>query len=176
MANPESQERLTGLLFDQFWPPASVDALRRAVVHQLAELQRLHGNGLTEEEYTGWRTDILEGLVSNRHREPIWIATGVFFEVLLAGLLGYGLVTGHSRWAWIAGIELSVFALIIVQLARGLAVKRRLTVAERLGLIEELRERGLVSADEAGRLGARLGQPTQSGPGEPGAAPDGGGR
>src|SRR5690348_14316154 len=104
MADPEGRERLTGLMLDQLWPPGSADVLRRVVVQQLTELQTLRGSGLTEEEYTGWRTDILEGLVSNRHREPIWIGTCVFFEVVLAGVLTYGLVSGHSRWAWVAGL------------------------------------------------------------------------
>jgi hypothetical protein len=156
MADQESQEHLTGLVLNQFWPPGSTDALRRAVVQQLAELQRLRGNGLTEEEYTGWRTDILDGLVSNRHREPIWIGTCVFFEVLLAGLLVYGVVTSHSQAVWAAGIMLTVVAALIFQLARGIAVKRRLTVAERMELIEELVARGLVSADEAVQLRTRL--------------------
>src|SRR5258707_10537323 len=149
MADQESQERLTGLMFDQLWPPGSADALRPVMVQQLTELEPLRGNGLTEEEYTGWRTDVLDGLVSNRHREPIWIGTCVFFEVLLAGLLVYGLATGHTQAVWVAGIMLFVFAVIIFQLARGLAVKRRLTVTERLGLIEQLCGQGLVSAEEA---------------------------
>jgi hypothetical protein len=176
MADQQSQERLTGLMLDEFWPAASAEVLRGAVAQQLTELQRLRGNGLTEEEYTGWRTDILGSVVSNRHREPIWIGTYVFFEVLLAGLLVYGLVTGHSQATWVAGIMLPVLAVIIVQLARGLAVKRRLTIAERLGLIEEFVARGLVSADEASKLRARLGKPPASGPAEPAGAPDCGGR
>src|SRR5688500_13224090 len=148
MADQESQERLTGLMLEQFWPPSSADALRRAWVEQLIELQQLRGNGLTEEEYTGWRTDILEGEVADRHRDPVWLAFNSVCGFPLAGLLGLGGLAGRAQWAWVAGMVLCLVVGMIVQLARGLAAKRRLPVAERLGIIAAFLERGLVSAEE----------------------------
>src|SRR5262245_14679931 len=153
MATQESQERLTGMMFGLIWPPTSPDALRRDVVGQLIELQALRGDGLTEEEYAGWRGDVLDGLAANRHREAFYLAVcPPVFGVMFAGGLAYALAVGAWGWAWGMAAGLAGVALLAWRLARALSVKRGLTVAERLAVVEELLGRGLVSAEEAAEL------------------------
>src|SRR5688500_5468952 len=97
------EERLTDLMFGLIWPPASVDALKRSVVADLAELQALRGTSLTEEEHAGWRAGALNGLADNRHPEPIFLGVSVFLGLLCAGLLAYALTTDIEGLEWGAG-------------------------------------------------------------------------
>ena len=74
--------------------------------------------------------------------------------------------------AWVAGALLAFDVVWGWRLARGLAVKRRLTVEDRLGVVEELQGLGLVSAEEAAELRSRIARLSLGRGAEPGAAAD----
>jgi hypothetical protein len=152
------QERLTDLLLGLIFPPTSVGAVKQSVIDVLTELEALRAmeKGLTEDEYVGWRTSVLDEIASNRHPEPVFLFVCGFYALVFTGLLVYGVLSGNIRWAWVAGIVLAGIAVLTIGLARGLAAKRRLTVAERLELVAELARRGLVTVDEAAELGQRI--------------------
>ena len=155
-----SQERLTDLMFGLIWPPTTPLAIRQSVIDTLTELEALRGKekGLTEDEYAGWRTSILDELATNRHPESVFLFACGVFGVILTGLLVYGLLSGNTKWVWVAGLVLVAVALLALRLARGLVAKKRLPVAERLGLVEELLGLKLLSAEEAVKLREQIEQ------------------
>lgn len=160
-----SQERLTDLMFGMIWPPTSVEAVKQSVIDVLTEIKALRGQekGLTEEEYAGWRTSILDELATDRHPESVFLVACVPLALLLAGLLAWALSAGRIDAVWGIGAGFVFLALLAIRFVRGLAAKRRMTVADRLELVVELARRELVSADEATELGTRIAKLAPSG-------------
>jgi hypothetical protein len=161
-----SQERLTDLMFGMIWPPTSVVAVKQSIVDVLTEIKALRGQdkGLTEEEYTGWRQSILDELATDRHPESVFLVACVPLGLLLAGLLAWALSAGRTDAVFGISCGFVFLALLAIRFARGLAAKKRMTVADRLELVAELAQRELVSVDEATELGARI---AKLAPGEP---------
>jgi hypothetical protein len=146
------QDRLTDMLFGTVFPPTSPEAAKAAVVAQMAELAGMRGGALTEDEWAGWRRGILDGLADDRHPEPVFLIVPEVYGLASAGLLGYCAWVGAWQWVWAAGATLAFTAFLGWRLSRGLKAKRRLTLADRLAVVEELAARGLVSPEEASVL------------------------
>jgi len=172
------EERLHDLMAALLWPPTSPEALKRSVVAELAELQALRDGGPSDQQFADWRAETLDGLAANRHPEGCFLVFCAFLGLACAGLLVYRLTADVEEWArvaaWVAGAMLAFDVVWGWRLARGLAVKRRLTVEDRLGVVEELQGRGLVSTDEAAELRSRIARLGSGRSAEPGAAADGG--
>ena len=80
MADSESQQQLTGMLLGQFWPPVTVAGLKRVIVEQLTELERVRDTALLAYEHQVYPFDLLVDEVEDRHdpsRNPL-------FDVLVA--------------------------------------------------------------------------------------------
>jgi len=153
-----SQERLTELMFGLIWPPTTPEAVKQSVIDVLAQLESLRGQekGLTEEEYAEWRKSILDEIATNRHPEAVFLVGCVLIGLVLAGVLAWAISAGRNDLACGFGCGVAFLVLLAIRLARGLAAKRRLTVAERLELVAELARRELVTVDEAAELGQRI--------------------
>jgi hypothetical protein len=150
------QERLTDLMLGMVLPPTSPEAAKVAVVAQLIKLAGVRGGVLTEDEWSGWRRDVLDGLAADRHPETVMLIVPVVYGLASAGALLYCASVGAWRWAVVAGAVVAFAALMGWRLYRGLSAKRRLTAADRLAVVEELAARGLVTPEEATDLRGRI--------------------
>ena len=150
------QDRLTDMLLSMAFPPTTPEAAKVAVVAELTELARMRGTALTEEEWEGWRRGVLDGLAEDRHPEPVLLLVPVVYGLAAVALLVYFVAAGNWPLAGGAGAGVAFAAFLGWWLLRGLSAKRRLTPAERLGVVEELVSRGLVSPEEASGLRDRI--------------------
>jgi hypothetical protein len=145
-------------MFGLIWPPTTPEAVKQSVIDTLAELEALRGQekGLAEDEYAGWRKSILDELATNRHPEPVFLIASVPLGLIMAGGFAWALSAGRNDMACGFGCGVVFVVLLAIRFARGLAAKRRLTVADRLELVAELARRELVTVDEATELGQRI--------------------
>jgi hypothetical protein len=144
------------LLFRLIWPPAPRPGKKHTLVERLTELREARATALTEEEYTAFRSTILNEL-AELPRIPISMRATLLVCCLgAAALLVYSFYSTRPDLGFGATVGLIGALLMWYRLARDHSAKRGLSRADRLEALNELWGKELVSPDETLSLRARI--------------------
>jgi hypothetical protein len=143
-------------LFRAMWPGKPAKGKTHTFVERLSELKQGREDFLTEDEYQQIRSEILRELVIRTRMPNVMIFVLALLTLGLAGVTIWSFVTGGMTGIWVWLLPLILNLAIWYHQARDYASKRRLSVPQRLVILEELVSAGLLSHDESAILKAQI--------------------
>ncbi|MFO1514536.1 MAG: hypothetical protein U1F83_16770 [Verrucomicrobiota bacterium] len=143
-------------LFRAMWPRVTADGKPHTFVERLSELKQGREDFLTEDEYQQIRSEILRELVIRARMPRVMILFLLLITLGLAGVTIWSFVTGGMTGIWVWLLPLILTLVIWYHQARDYAFKRRLSVPQRLSVLDELVLEGLLSQDEFANLRGQI--------------------
>ena len=143
-------------VFRAMWPGKPAKGKIHTFVERLSELKQGRENFLTEDEYQQIRSEILRELVIRARMPNLIIFVLLLFTLGLTGGTIWSFVTGGMTGIWVWLLPLMLTLAIWHHQARDYASKRRLSVSQRLVILEELVSIGLLSQDESATLRGQI--------------------
>lgn len=143
-------------VFRAMWPRTPSGGKTHTFVERLGELKQGREEFMTEEVYQQIRSEILRELATRRPMPKMLL---VFFVLLTFGLGGVTLwffLTQGMTGIWVLLLPLTFTVAAWYHQARDYASKRRLSVQQRVHILDELVSAGLLSQNESATLKVQI--------------------
>ncbi len=144
-------ERAYGFLFGLLLPPEKPD-----FAESLTQLAEVRGTVLADKEYFECRQEIFDELAGENRRSSWMVTLLGLFGVAALGISYYGHVERENTLVWAGFLIALYFAYLAWRALRHGKASARLTMGQRLAILDELLAAELVSSEEAGELRGRI--------------------
>ena len=149
-------ESANKFLFRAMWPKRPSEGKTHTFVERLSELKQGRDEFLTEDEYQQIRSEILQELVIRARMPKVMIFFLLLLTVGLSSVTLWSFLTGGMTIIWVWLLPLIFTIAIWSHQARDFASKRRLSVSQRVRILEELVAAELLSQDESATLRVQI--------------------